>query len=60
MLLQKQKKTNKSGKEAKDYSGPGKPMTNEEFRDLVQEADASGYISSEEFKKKCQALLHSR
>ena len=51
MLLQKTRKKKTDGEKKIDYLEPGKPLTSEEFISLVREADASGYISSEEFKK---------
>ena len=40
------------------YTQRGKPLTEEEFDNLVREADESGYLTPEEFKKKCQILLN--
>ncbi|MBS1556686.1 MAG: hypothetical protein JSU09_17340 [Bacteroidetes bacterium] len=40
------------------YTQRGKPLTGEEFDNLVRDADESGYLTPEEFKKKCQLLLN--
>jgi hypothetical protein len=58
MLLQKEKK--KIGKRKSNYILKGNPITSEEFITLVNESDESGYLSLEEFKKKCLSLMHSK
>ena len=62
MQLQKQKvpKAKSDRQRKENYLQSGDLLTKEEFISMVNEADASGYISSEEFKKKCQALLRSK
>lgn len=59
MLLEKEKEPKKA-KQKDNYSKIGQPLTTEEFVAMVKDADESGYLSIDEFKKKCQALLHSK
>jgi hypothetical protein len=56
----KQKHTRKKAEQAKDYTKPGKPLTELEFLAMVNESEESGYMPLDDFKKKCQMLLNSK
>ena len=47
-------------KEATGYTQPGKPLSAEEFSAMVKEAEESGYMTTDEFKKKCQQLRNTK
>ena len=47
-------------KRAKSYTQVGKPLSTEEFSAMVKEADESGYMTPEEFKKKCRELRNTK
>jgi len=55
MIGQKQPKTKTIQK--KDYTKSGKPLTELEFNSMVKESEQSGYMTLDEFKKKCRTLL---
>jgi len=42
-------------KSAKNYAVPGKPMTQKEFKWLIEEAEKGPFFSIEESKKKFEA-----
>ncbi len=44
----------------KDYTQPGKAMSDQEFISMVRESDESGYMTPEEFKKKCLELRNTK
>lgn len=43
-------------KGSKAYTQSGKPLTKEEFTQLVKESGKSGYMSDQQFKEKCKEL----
>ena len=47
-------------KRDKSYTKLGKPLSTEEFSTMVKEADGSGYMTPEEFKKKCLELRNTK
>jgi hypothetical protein len=47
-------------KRIKSYTQPGKPLSTEEFGIMVKEADESGYMTPDEFKKKCRELRNTK
>jgi hypothetical protein len=47
-------------KQTKSYTKPGKPLSSEEFVAMVKEADESGYMTPDEFKKKCHELRNMK
>jgi hypothetical protein len=55
-----QKHSKKKAIKTKDYTKPGKPLTELDFFAMVKESEESGYMPLEEFKKKCQMLLNSK
>ncbi len=59
MVLTKKSKK-KEIKKSTSYTQPGAELDSHTFDSIVREAESSGYMSSEEFKKKCQNLLHTK
>jgi hypothetical protein len=59
MVLTKKSKT-KEIKKSTSYIQPGVELDSHAFDSIVREAESSGYMTSEEFKKKCQNLLHTK
>jgi len=55
-----QKHSKKKAINTKDYSRPGKSLTELEFVAMVKESEESGYISLHEFKNKCKMFLNSK
>lgn len=51
-------KTKKKVKHTEEYTKKGKPITEREFDSMVKESDESGYMTLDEFKKKCRSLLN--
>ena len=43
-------------KRSKAHTQSGKPLTKEEFTQLVKESGKSGYMSDQQFKEKCKEL----
>ena len=46
--------------EKKDYTKSGKPLTELEFIAMAKESEQSGYMTLDEFKKKCRILLTTK
>jgi len=59
MVLPKRSKK-KEFKKSTSYIQPGAELDSQTFDSIVKEAESSGYMTSEEFKKKCQNLVHTK
>jgi hypothetical protein len=52
------KKSKKKLTHKEDFTKRGKEFSEVEFDNMVKEGDESGYLTSEELKKKCLSLLN--